>query len=177
MVWSGLVDAHIVIFDSLEPPAFQKYSICWVFWALCLCLCLCLCPCLCGQRIWAKGHCSQYTLTLEHWYFLRLCLHCICLPVSICHCHCHPWGSVDSVCHQLSENIWFDRLAVVLWWFIRLYRWSGFLARDGTGIEGTIRGPRGPKNTFTFACDQIVVGNDSDLSSIMCNLLFTLFLP
>ena len=23
-------------------------------------------------------------------------------------------GSVDSVCHQLSENIWFDRLAVVL---------------------------------------------------------------
>ena len=53
-----------------------------------------------------------YTLTLEHWNFLRLCL-CICLSVCICLCHCHPWGSVDSVCHQLSENIWFDRLAVI----------------------------------------------------------------
>ena len=35
-VWSGLV-----IFDILELPAFQKYSICWVFYAICLCLCLC----------------------------------------------------------------------------------------------------------------------------------------
>ena len=24
------------------------------------------------------------------------------------------WGSVDSVCHQFSENIWFDKLTVVL---------------------------------------------------------------
>ena len=32
-----------VIFDILEPFAFQKYSIHWVLKALCICLCLCLC--------------------------------------------------------------------------------------------------------------------------------------
>ena len=30
------------IFDILEPPAFQKYSIHWVLEALCICLCLCV---------------------------------------------------------------------------------------------------------------------------------------
>ena len=33
-------DMHAsVIFDILEPSAFRKYSICWVFSILCLCLC------------------------------------------------------------------------------------------------------------------------------------------
>ena len=34
---------EVMIFDILELPAFRKYSICWVFYALCLCLCLCIC--------------------------------------------------------------------------------------------------------------------------------------
>ena len=30
-----------VIFDILESPDFQKYSMCWFFKAFCLCLCGC----------------------------------------------------------------------------------------------------------------------------------------
>ena len=29
-------------------------------------------------------------------------------------CLCHSWGSVDSVSYQFSENIWVERLTVVL---------------------------------------------------------------
>ena len=47
LVWSGLVWSGLVIIDILELPAFRKYSICWVFYALCICLCLCLCLCIC----------------------------------------------------------------------------------------------------------------------------------
>ena len=28
----------VVIFDILEPPAFNKYSTCWFFQALCICV-------------------------------------------------------------------------------------------------------------------------------------------
>ena len=33
----------IITFGMSESSGFQKYSICWVFQALCLCLCLCIC--------------------------------------------------------------------------------------------------------------------------------------
>ena len=33
----------IIIFDILEPPAVQRYSICWVFLALCVFVNLYLC--------------------------------------------------------------------------------------------------------------------------------------
>ena len=43
-------------------------------------------------------------------FFLEL--FCLCLSVCVCichcHCHCHRWGSVDNMCHQLSEFIWLD---------------------------------------------------------------------
>ena len=32
-----------IIFDILEPPAVQKYSICWLFLVLCHKLYLCIC--------------------------------------------------------------------------------------------------------------------------------------
>jgi len=71
-------------------------------------------------------------------------------------------GSGDGGCHQFSQNIWFERLTVVLRWFIRLYRWSGFFLRTGrdgqTGIKGSIRGPRGPKKNIS----QCLVGASSD---------------
>ena len=42
-------EVSIIIFGMSESSGFQKYSICWVFQALCLCLslCRCLCQCLC----------------------------------------------------------------------------------------------------------------------------------
>ena len=42
-------EVSIIIFGLSKSSGFQKYSICWVFQALCLCLCLCrcLCHCLC----------------------------------------------------------------------------------------------------------------------------------
>ena len=71
-----------------------------------------------GQRSRAKRHCSLYTLTntgiscgLSLYLYFHLSFY-VYLSLSL--------SSQDSVCHQLSENIWFDRLAVVLWWFIRL---------------------------------------------------------
>ena len=43
--------------------------------------------------------------------FQSLCLcHCLCLCHRICHCHCHcicvTLPSLNSSCHQLSENVW-----------------------------------------------------------------------
>ena len=42
-------EVSIIIFGMSKSSGFPKYSICWVFQALCLCLCLCrcLCHCLC----------------------------------------------------------------------------------------------------------------------------------
>ena len=54
--------------------------------------------------------------------------------------------SVDVGWRQLSENMWFDWLAVVLFWFKELYSWSRFLAPTGERTdEGVPRCPRGPK--------------------------------
>ena len=43
--------------------------------------------------------------------FQSLCLcHCLCLCHRICHCHCHcisvTLPSLNSSCHELSENVW-----------------------------------------------------------------------
>ena len=35
-------EVSIIIFGMSKSSGFQKYSICWVFQALCLCLCLCI---------------------------------------------------------------------------------------------------------------------------------------
>ena len=40
-------EVSIIIFGMSKSSGFQKYSICWVFQALCLCLCLCHCLCHC----------------------------------------------------------------------------------------------------------------------------------
>ena len=40
-------EVSIIIFGMSKSSGFQKYSICWVFQALCLCLCICNCHCLC----------------------------------------------------------------------------------------------------------------------------------
>ena len=55
-----------VIFDILEPWAFQKYSTCWVFWEFCLCLRLglCLCVCLCLEVDTDSGCHGQGHLSL-----------------------------------------------------------------------------------------------------------------
>ena len=48
----------------------------------------------------------------------------------------------------------FDRLAVVLCWFIELYSWSRFFApTDGWTNEGVPRGPRGPKKVLSHSKD------------------------
>ena len=68
-------------------------------------------------------HIGLYPLTTSSRNFLCLCrclFVCLCLCVCVFLCHCHGWGSVDSVCRQLSENIWFDGLTVILQWFMRL---------------------------------------------------------
>ena len=36
-------EVYIIIFGMSKSSGFQKYSIWWVFQALCLCLCLCIC--------------------------------------------------------------------------------------------------------------------------------------
>ena len=106
-----------------------------------------------SQRIFQPIIINTWCLSLDILTFLIFLCLCLCLCVCICHCHCHCWGSVDSVCHQLSENIWFGRLTVVLWWLVqcKAVEVVWILARTGgrtggwTGIEGTLRGPRGPK--------------------------------
>ena len=48
-------EVSIIIFGMSKSTGFQKYSICWVFQALCLCLYRCLCHCLClciCVRLW-----------------------------------------------------------------------------------------------------------------------------
>ena len=57
---------------------------------------------------------SLCALTHSSWNFLCLC---ICLCVCICHCHCHSWGSVNSVCHQLSENMMIYKAVYVIFIF------------------------------------------------------------
>ena len=52
--------------------------------------------------------CGKFFHTIKTNPYNCLCL-CLCI-----------FGSGDGRCHQLSQNIWFDRLKVVLQWFIRL---------------------------------------------------------
>ena len=55
--------------------------------------------------VFVKGYEPKGIATLDYWNFLQSCLFVFI-------CHCHPWRSVDSVCHQLSVNILFDRLTL-----------------------------------------------------------------
>ena len=59
-------EVSIIIFGMSKSSGFQKYSICWVFQALCLCLCLCrcLCHCLC--------HCLCLCICVLLWFFNKL---------------------------------------------------------------------------------------------------------
>ena len=60
-----------VMFEFLEPRAFQKYNIRKVFEALCICLCVCICICLClcvchlELMIWFIGLISSVTFFLR----------------------------------------------------------------------------------------------------------------
>ena len=78
-LWWGWLGCWLVRMSYLVSPAFQKYSICWVFKALCLCLCLqvdsvCHEPKAISAYIHVKQGCL-YTLTHSSWsFFYRLCL-------------------------------------------------------------------------------------------------------
>ena len=50
------------IFDILELPAFQKYTMWWVLKAFCLCLCVSLCHC----------HCHPFPMVYNMWVFDNL---------------------------------------------------------------------------------------------------------
>ena len=57
------------------------------------------------------------------------------------------------MCHQLSEFIWFDSGSAMIYLAVEV---SGFFLRTGgrVVIEGTLRGPRGPKKN-KFHCSLI----------------------
>ena len=90
-------------------------------------------------------------------------------------------GSVDGGWHQLSENICFDGLEVVLWWFIELYSWFKFvLPGDGRADEGVRGGARRPQKNIAWKIrhsrvkqtDRLCVGpKDSPLISSLSALL------
>ena len=58
--------------------------------------------------------------------------------------------------HQLVENMWPDRLAVVLWYFTELYCWSRFFLptneRENERRSSNRSFPRAPKTFDTFHC-------------------------
>ena len=94
--WKGFVG--YAIFDILEPPAFQKYSIHCVLEALCICIF--------GGKFGKTRHIwYPWTPSLEkyciHWVLEALCIWlclcqclcnvylCLCFFVCICLGHCH----------------------------------------------------------------------------------------
>ena len=122
-----------VIFDILEPSAFQKYSTCMVFYEFCLCLCLslficlCLCLCLClevdsrcrneqgtSQHVYINtGILNLYTLTHSSWnFFLYLSLY---LSLSL-----YSSSLYDRRHRPHYGNISYEGSGMILGWFIRL---------------------------------------------------------
>ena len=96
-----------IIFHILEQSSFQKYTICWVFLALCHMLYLCICVyvylCICvfvffvfvcltlGNSILHILEQSSFQKCTTCWVFLAL-FHilylCICVFVYLCLCIC-----------------------------------------------------------------------------------------
>ena len=116
-------EVSTIILGMLESSGFRKYSTPVVFQLFYrrLCLCLCLCHCLC------------------------LCL-CLCISISV-------WIWIaDVMSFQKMYGLrgpW-GRTAVFQLNCELRKNWCGWTGRDGTEIEGSIRGPRGPKNDLKF---------------------------
>ena len=94
---------------------------------ICLCLCICLCICIC--------------ICLCIWIFVRIWIADIMGFQKIYDLR-GPWGltAVFQLIYELRKNC---------------CGWTGGRT-DGTEIEGSVRGPRGPNNCFSRTADLVL---------------------
>ena len=93
----------VVIFDILEPPAFQKYITCWVFQALCICVFVYLRTYYLCISVFLSDPCAHGVRSLGRLVSMSVSIYETFLKPCVDYCQCCQ--CVDTLVDDPSEDL------------------------------------------------------------------------